>query len=112
MVPDGETTFSTLVIGNVTSSDEGKIWCVAQYDEGMHDSEQATLTVVGIVTEPTTTTISQRGLSVQFTCVVDRYPLNNVTWYKGDEVIQGYENRKNVSQLLFGIICFDDISLP
>ena len=38
---------STLRIGNVTESDQGKIWCVAQYDEGMHDSEKAELTVVG-----------------------------------------------------------------
>ena len=45
---DGEErTHSTLRIGNVTEADQGDIWCVAQYDGGMHDSDKAKLTVVG-----------------------------------------------------------------
>ena len=42
-----ERTHSTLRIGNVTEADQGKIWCVAEYDGGMHDSDKAQLTVVG-----------------------------------------------------------------
>ena len=42
-----ERTHSTLRIGNVTEADQGKIWCVAEYESGMHDSDKAELTVVG-----------------------------------------------------------------
>ena len=42
-----DLTHSTLIIGNVTEADQGKIWCVAQYDEGVYNSDKATLTVVG-----------------------------------------------------------------
>lgn len=45
---DGDVrTHSTLRIGNVTEADQGKIWCVAEYEDGMHDSGKADLTVVG-----------------------------------------------------------------
>ncbi|XP_063684716.1 hemicentin-1-like isoform X2 [Bolinopsis microptera] len=93
-----ERTHSTLRIGNVTEADQGNIWCVAEYDGGMHDSDKAQLTVVGIRSEPRTQILLQRGLSVEFTCVVDRYPLNTVSWYKGDEKIQDYDNRKDMTK--------------
>ena len=31
----------------MTSADAGSIWCVADYNEGIHESERALLTVVG-----------------------------------------------------------------
>ena len=31
----------------MTEADQGKIWCVAEYEGGMHDSDKAELTVVG-----------------------------------------------------------------
>ena len=43
-----ERTHSTLRIGNETEADQGKIWCVAEYEGGMHDSDKADLTVVGM----------------------------------------------------------------
>ncbi|KAL5269701.1 hypothetical protein ACHWQZ_G003234 [Mnemiopsis leidyi] len=92
-----ERTHSTLRIGNVTEADQGKIWCVAEYEGGMHDSDKADLTVVGITSEPQTATLSARGKNVAFTCVVDRYPPNTVSWYKGDDKIQEYDNRKDMT---------------
>lgn len=35
---------------------------------------------------------------MEFTCVVDRYPLNTVSWYKGDDKIQDYDNRKDMTK--------------
>merc|ERR1719232_2257704 len=64
----------------------------------MHDSDKAKLTVVGITSEPQTATLTQRGLSVQFTCVVDRYPENTVSWYRGEDKIQDYDNRKDMTK--------------
>ena len=53
--------------------------------------------VSGITSEPQTETLSARGTNVEFTCVVDRYPPNTVAWYKGEDKIQEYDNRKDVS---------------
>ena len=47
-----QITESVLTIGNVTSADEGKVWCVAIYDQGSHKSEKAVLTVVGMLLIP------------------------------------------------------------
>ena len=55
----------------------------------------------GITSEPQTETLSARGTNVEFTCVVDRYPPNTVAWYKGEDKIQEYDNRKDVSTKKF-----------
>ena len=45
---------------------------------------------------------------MEFTCVVDRYPLNTVSWYKGDDKIQDYDNRIDVSDFVLWGLYYDD----